>query len=137
MWGTLQLASPDASASGSTLTATQKEVESLVRGTSDSTQGPTVVPPVRPTSIDSSFYWVASLPSQVNQTLSPKFTPSPCQLLLKALINVYHALMKDQTRETYIRHMQPSNVIALILTDGREATPGILSTVMDLMTSLT
>ena len=63
MWGVLPLASPDASASGSTLTATQKEVESLVGGTSDITQGPTVVPPVRPTSIDSSFFWVASLPS--------------------------------------------------------------------------
>ena len=87
-----------------------------------STQGPTVVPPVRPTSIDSSFYWVGSLPSQVEQTLTPKFTPSPYQLFLKILIDIFGALMNKQTWEDLRKAHAALNVIALILTDGREAT---------------
>ena len=120
-WGLLPLASPDASASGLTQTAAQKQVESLVRGMPGSTQGPIVVPPGRSTNNDSSFYWVGSLPSQVEQTLPPKFTPRPNQLFLKILIDIFGALMKEQTREDQRKAHATLHVITLILADGKEA----------------
>jgi hypothetical protein len=65
---------------------------------------------------------VGSLPSQVEQTLPPKFTPSPYQLFLKILVDIFDALMKGQLREDQRKAHSVLHVIALILTDGKEAT---------------
>jgi hypothetical protein len=63
---------------------------------------------------------VGSLPSQVEQTLAPKFTPSPYQLFLKIRIDIFGALMTEQTREDQRKVHAALHVIALILTDGKE-----------------
>ena len=67
---------------GSTLTAAQAEVESLVRALPGNAQGTTTVPPSNPAVVANDSYWVGKLSPQVDQTMIPKFTPSPFQLFL-------------------------------------------------------
>ena len=65
---------------------------------------------------------MGNLLSQVEQTLPPKFTPSPYQLFLKILVDTFDALMKGQLHEDQRKAHSALHVIALILTDGKEAT---------------
>jgi hypothetical protein len=64
-------------------TADSKDVRSLVKN-----------PPGKIVDKDVEYYWVGDLKAQVSQ-LAPGFTPSPYQLFIKVITNVFDLIMTD------------------------------------------
>jgi hypothetical protein len=95
-------------------------VESLVKGPPGSALRSTTFPPDKNDNIVTGFYWVGNLPCQVQQTLSPKFTPSPYQLFLKIAINVFDQIMDSIGLEERRKGHSIMHSIALIFTHGKE-----------------
>ena len=122
LYGLLPCTTPGENESGSAQTAAQTEVESLVRTSPGNTQGATTVPPINPAINNTGFYWVGRLLPQVDQTLVPRFTPSPFQLFLKVIIHIFDVLMNGQQHGDQRKGHTALSTIAGFLTNEGEAT---------------
>ena len=95
-------------------------MESLVKGLPGSSLGSPVVPPDKTDGNATGFHWVGSLPCQVQQTSSPKFTPSLHHLFLKIAISAFDQIMNDIGPEKRRKVHSTIHSIALIFTQGKE-----------------
>ena len=76
-------------------------------------------PPSNPAIDTTDFYWVGRLTPQVDQTLVPKFTPSPFQLFLKAIIQIFDLLMNGIPRGEHRNgHIALSAIAGFLAHDG-------------------
>jgi hypothetical protein len=96
--------------------------ESRVKTSPGNTQGATMVPPDNPAIDNTGFHWAGRLLPQVDQTLVPRFAPSPFQLFLKVIIHTFDALMNGQQRGDQRKGHTALSAITGFLTNEGEAT---------------